>query len=113
MFSQKTLDLSETFRYGSRMTSTLSRNLDRNGDDVRDWSGYIKHSWSRQTGTLVVLVDSNMQGVNTDDPETPVTLICDAHATTMGFRSISRATLFMPVPKSWCEECASPNKESR
>ena len=66
------------------------------------WAGYRTHTHARSTGTLVVLVESAAQGLDTEGGA--YTLICDAHGTTLaGSSSVLRT--YMRHPEDWCDEC--------
>jgi hypothetical protein len=72
--------------------------------DARTFAGYRSAHFARSTGTLVVVVGTEEQGL---DPEGggPWTTICDDHGTICQHETLRLARYFAPCPEEWCEDC--------
>lgn len=91
---------------GNLMASLMpaASDLDASGSDVRLWAGYREHRRSRQTGTLVVLVNSDEAGIDSSDG-CAWTLVCDDHDQIISHKTRALARYFMASPLDWCEVC--------
>lgn len=88
-----------TATYTKESTMTNRQQLLR---DARHTAGYRHASYAKSTGSLVVLVNSEEQGI---DADMPWTLICEEHSTLMQFETRSNAKSWMAAPEQWCEDC--------
>jgi hypothetical protein len=84
------------------MTTT---HIDRNGDDVRTWSGFKYSTISRVTRTLCVVVDNRDETWETGNADKWLT-ICDEHATVCSHSTHRLARDHAADPSQWCEPCA-------
>lgn len=67
------------------------------------WAGYREHRVARSTGTLVVLVNGEEAGLDTDGGLWST--ICDAHDIVIAHDTRALARSWMSAPEQWCEEC--------
>lgn len=61
----------------------------------------ISRSRSRQTGTVVLLVDRGSD----DDGGGRWETVCDEHGGVCSHETRALAQSFVPVPAEWCEDC--------
>jgi hypothetical protein len=85
--------------------------LDRNGDDVRTWAGYVSARRNRATGTLIVVIDDRSGRWSSDsladygDGTAPWWTVCDDHGVLIQHQSRRLATAHAAAPEGWCEGC--------
>lgn len=72
--------------------------------DPTETAGYKAHTRARSTGTLVILCDTEAQGVSLDDGG-PYMLICEEHAGSLNLDDSATARWMMRHPEEWCPGC--------
>lgn len=72
--------------------------------DAKTWAGYRYATFARQTGGLVVVLDSVEAEID-DDPEVRWSTLCDAHASCVGHATLALAKAHASDPCGWCESC--------
>lgn len=73
--------------------------------EAATFAGVRQATFSRQTGTLVLVVDGALGGLDTDDGAAPWSTVCDDHSHVICHETIQQAYDFAPVPGEWCEHC--------
>jgi hypothetical protein len=69
--------------------------------------GVIQVTRARSTGTLVLVVDGDKFGVDTDDGRQPFSTICDDHGGCIMHATKSLALSWAAAPHMWCPTCES------
>lgn len=69
--------------------------------------GVVQARKARQNGALVLVVNGDQYGVDTDGGEAPWSTICEDHGWIVSHRSLATAKSHAPVPTEWCEPCAA------
>jgi len=75
--------------------------------DPTTYEGYRAHTRSRKTGTLVILVQSDEGGIESD-PELPWSLVCVDHGGCVCFETQRQARDHLSHPDDWCPTCQDP-----
>lgn len=70
-------------------------------DAARQWAGYRNAGYARETGTLVVVVNSAEAGL-----DGKWSTICDDHDWVICHETLSQAIYHAPNPLGWCERCS-------
>lgn len=68
---------------------------------ARTYAGYRSAHFARETGTLVVVVDADEQGLDGGKWMT----ICDDHGQCVGHETLAMAKYHATNPLGWCEVC--------
>ena len=62
----------------------------------------------RETGTQITVISAEELYVDDCDGTLKWYSICEAHGTAIAHPTKALAQYFAPVPKQWCEYCATP-----
>jgi len=87
--------------------------LNSNGDDVRDYAGFVSAHRARQTGTLVVVIDDRTGTWSNDslddfgDGTSPWWTLCEQHGTMVQHHTRATALRHAADPLGWCEGCGA------
>lgn len=74
--------------------------------EARTWAGYRSAHFNQQTGTLIVIVDAWVAGLETEAPGEPRwATICDAHDSLVLHYTLADARNHAAAPAGWCEPC--------
>lgn len=69
-----------------------------------EWAGYVAHRKSKLTGTTVVLVEAEAQGLSVEDGGRWA-LICNEHGGLIQDTNKARLRGHMGEPEQWCPDC--------
>lgn len=73
---------------------------------ARTWAGYRSARITRQTGTLVVVVDAWEHGLGSpEDGDYRWATVCDEHSTICTHPTLRLANDHACDPLGWCEDC--------
>jgi len=73
---------------------------------ARTWDGYRSAHIARETGTLIVVVNAEEQGLDPGvDGDCAWYTICDEHSQLVGHRTLALAKSHASNPLGWCEVC--------
>ena len=84
-------------------TQQMSRRTRR--EMAKSLSGYRAASFARATGTLIILVDGEKQGLDTDNGRQRWYLICEDHGGICSHETRAIAEEWMSEPNGWCFGC--------
>lgn len=73
-----------------------------------EWDGYVTHRKTAKTGTTVVLVEAEKQGLSVEDGG-KWALICDEHGGLLQDTNKRRLLGHLPYPETWCPTCQEPD----
>ena len=85
--------------------------LNPNGDDVRDYAGFVSAAHNRETGTLVVVIDDRTGTWSNDSLDdygygtSPWWTLCEEHGSFIQHPTRTLATEHAAHPSGWCEGC--------
>ena len=71
--------------------------------EARTYAGCRQAHFARQTGTLILVVEAEAQGLDPDG--TPFYTICDDHGQCVGHSTLADARWHASAPLGWCEVC--------
>ena len=69
------------------------------------WAGVRSASYARTTGTLVLVVDGDAHGVDTDGGAQPWSTLCDDHGGVCSHETLQAARQWASAPEQWCPYC--------
>lgn len=72
--------------------------------EARTCLGYRQAHFARSTGTLVIVLQAAVAGIE-DDPATPWATVCDDHGSVICHYTLADARGHAAAPEGWCEEC--------
>lgn len=73
--------------------------------DACSWAGIRQAHFAQETGTLVVVVNAEEQGLDPAGGVTKWYTICDDHNQLVGHRTLELAKSHASNPLGWCEVC--------
>jgi hypothetical protein len=86
------------------MTSLTAR------EAVAEYAGCRYASRSRDTGTLILVLNGGEAGLDTDDGVLPWSTVCDEHGSVCGHSTLALARSHAHDPLGWCEDCIAANR---
>jgi hypothetical protein len=89
------------------METTTSRTARRN--NALTYAGVRFASYARTTGTLVLVVDGDAHGVDTDGGAQPWSTLCDDHGGVCSHETLQAARQWASAPEQWCPYCMGHN----
>ena len=89
---------------------TLARLRSRRLAEAKTWAGFRSAHFARQTGTLVMVVDAEAQGLDPGDGATKWYTICDDHDQLVGHETLAMAKHHASDPLGWCEVCSGADR---
>lgn len=72
---------------------------------ARRVAGLRSAHFARETGTLILVVNAEEQGLDPGDGATKWYTICDDHAQLVGHETLALAKRHASNPLGWCEVC--------
>lgn len=90
--------------YAVPMSNTHLPTRKARRDDVATWAGFRSASFARSTGALVVVVESDAQGLDPDGGG-PWATFCEDHDEFVQHETLGAARSFAPAPEQFCMGC--------